>query len=141
MYDFLDAFFEEEIIKRILDSKAWHEDMFYQFIEQMTLGRDIQMYFDDSDTFNIEWKKVITSPGDTFRMTVQRIYLVFKKDEVKIQTADSQKWEDNVSVNSLKIRYDSTEEYLFQLSTIYDTRGLSVKDLERFVRIRDIYVG
>lgn len=141
MYDFLDEFFEEEIIKRILDSKAWHEDMFYQFIEQMTLGRDIQMYFDDSDTFNIEWKKVITSPGDTFRMTVQRIYLVFKKDEVKIQTADSQKWEDNVSVNSLKIRYDSTEEYLFQLSTIYDTRGLSVQDLERFVRIRDIYVG
>ena len=140
MYDFLDEFFEEENIKRILDSKAWHEDMFYQFNDQMTLGRDIQMYFDDSDTFNIEWKKVISSPGDTYKMTVQRIYLVFKNDEVQIQTAESQKWEE-YNVNKLKIRYDSTEEYLFQLSTIYDTRGLSVKDLERFVRIRDIYVG
>lgn len=140
MYDFLDEFFEEENIKRILDSKAWHEDMFYQFNDQMTLGRDIQMYFDDSDTFNVEWKKVISSPGDTYKMTVQRIYLVFKNDEVQIQTAESQKWEE-YNVNKLKIRYDSTEEYLFQLSTIYDTRGLSVKDLERFVRIRDIYVG
>lgn len=141
MYDFLDEFFDEQVIKRLLNSKAWHEDMCYQFNEQMTLGPDIQMYFIDSDTFNIEWKKVLTSPGDTFKMTVQRIYLVFKKDEVHIKTADSLKWEDNVTEINLKIRYDSTEEYLFQLSTIYDTRGLSVKDLERFVRIRDIYVG
>lgn len=141
MLDFLDLFLVPKTIKKLLDSKEWHNECDYQFVESLSLDDDnnIDMYFISKNHFSIGWKQASYDNGT---LMVYRKYIDLYPDKVDIRITETSLSYNTIDrLNIIVVEYNSTEEYLFQLSTLYDIGDLSTLDIERLIKIKDIYLG